>query len=710
MQRAGPASVLGDFNDARAEHFKSKARFFRRDGAYFVETEGADGKTATYRVDYTFGLEPLQQYLTTFPNGRVQALPYAWDTRSQEQGGQRWFHLYPDEAVPPGDALHWTGPLQNWNFMCADCHSTAVRKNYDAAKDSFAASFSEIGIGCESCHGPGAGHVGWANGGRDPNVALKGFASRAVQRPPVDWTPDAKTGSPAGGTSPIVGGELETCGRCHLRRSQFDEAWRPGSPLMDHYRPVFLTPDLFEDDGQMKDEVFNLSSFQQSRMFAKGVLCGDCHDPHSGKLKASGAEVCSQCHAAERFAATAHTGHKQGAGQPQSSQPDCISCHMPARTYMVVDPRHDHGFRIPRPDLSAAIGTPNACNDCHRDKPPAWAAQAVERWHGPTRKGFQTYARAFHAARTQAPDARALLLAAARDGETPPLARATAILFLDGHSGRDGDALINEALADPEPMARIAALRSVARLQPQERWRRAAGLLGDPVRAVRLEAVSTLAEGPPTGASDAERAAFGKAAEDYVAAERYNADRAESRTNLGNFFSRRGDAAAAENEYRAAIALAPVVAPRIALADLYRATGREADAESLLRATVMIDPQAAAPRHALGLALVRQKKYAEALDLLKQAAERDPGQPRYAYVYAIALQSTGRADEAMDVLRRAAEANPSDRSILSALLQNALRAGRLDEALGYAQKLSVLSPDDAGLKRIVEQLSGQGRK
>lgn len=705
MQRADANTVLGDFNDAKAEHFRSKASFFRRDGGYFVETEGADGKSATYRIDYTFGLEPLQQYLTTFPDGRVQALPFAWDTRPKGQGGQRWFHLYPGEAVPPGDALHWTGPLQNWNFMCADCHSTAVRKNYDATKNAFAASFSEIGIGCESCHGPASGHVVWANAGRDPKAALKGFASLARQRPPVDWTPDPKTGSPSGGASPTVGGELETCGRCHVRRSQFDATWRPGQPLMDHYRPVFLTPDLFEDDGQMKDEVFNLSSFQQSRMFAKGVLCSDCHDPHSGKLKADGAQVCSQCHAAERFAATAHTGHKDG-----KNQPDCISCHMPARTYMVVDPRHDHGFRVPRPDLTVAIGTPNACNDCHKDRPAAWAAEAVEGWHGPTRKGFQTYARAFHAARTQSPDARALLLAVAREKQTPPLARATAILNLDGQSGRDVDALIADALADPEPMARIAALRSVARLQPPERWRRASPLLADPIRAVRLEAVSTLAEGPPPGAPEAERAAFDRAAAEYVAAERFNADRAESRTNLGNFFSRRGDAVAAEEEYRAAIALAPLVAPRIALADLYRATGREADAERLLRATVMIDPQAAAPRHALGLALVRQKKYAEALDLLKQAAEREPGQPRYAYVYAIALQSTGRNDEAMDVLRRAAEANPSDRSILSTLLQNSLRAGQFDAALDYAQKLSALSPDDAGLKRIVEQLGGQGKK
>ncbi len=166
MQPATPISVLGNFSDARAEHFGSRARFFRNGDRFLVETEGKDGKQAEFGVDYTFGLEPLQQYLTTFPDGRIQALPYAWDTRPQDKGGQRWIHLYPDEAIPPGDVLHWTGGQQNWNFMCADCHSTAVRKNYDPSTNRFDTSFAEVSVGCESCHGPAKGHVTWATGGR----------------------------------------------------------------------------------------------------------------------------------------------------------------------------------------------------------------------------------------------------------------------------------------------------------------------------------------------------------------------------------------------------------------------------------------------------------------------------------------------------------------------------------------------------------------
>lgn len=699
MEPATPASVRGDFNDARAEHFSSKARFFRRGDLFLVETEGKDGKTAEFPIDYTFGLEPLQQYLTRFPDGRVQTLPYAWDTRPKDQGGQRWFHLYPDEPIPHTDALHWTGPQQNWNFMCADCHSTAVRKNYDPARNTYATTFSEVSVGCETCHGPAASHVSWAASGQSPNVANKGFASVAGKRPTPDWTPDPVTGNPRAGVSRPVGDEVETCGVCHARRGQFSEGWRPGQPLADHYRPVFLTPDLFEDDGQMKDEVFNYASFQQSKMHAKGVVCSDCHDPHGGKLKASGAEVCGLCHSPEKFTAASHTGHRAGPGQP-----DCIACHMPVRTYMVVDPRHDHSFRVPRPDLSVTLGTPNACTDCHKDKPAAWAAAAVERWHGPDRKGVHTYATAFHAARTGRPEARDLLLKVANDPATPALARATSLLFLQGRPSAEVESAMTRGLSDPDVMVRMAALGSLEGLPRDQRWRRGAPALSDPVRSVRIQAASTLAEGPPPGATAAERTAFESAMAEYIASERFNADRAEGRSNLARLFVRQGKTAEAEREYLASFELGFSISPRVDLADLYRTLGREADAEMLLRQTITMAPTAAAPRHALGLALVRARRYGEALDALKRAAELEPNQSRYAYVYAVALDSAGRSAEAQGVLERALETSPSDVAILSMLLQGALRSRDARRALPYAERLRILLPDDRSLGDIVRQL------
>ncbi len=614
MQEASAASVLADFNGAEAHHFSSNARFYRKDNGYFVETEGKDGKQAGFEVKYTFGLDPLQQYLVEFPDGRLQALPYAWDARPQSEGGQRWFHLYPDEDIPPSDALHWTGPLQNWNYMCAECHSTNVHKNYDAATDSFHTTFSEVSVGCEACHGPGAGHVQWARGGRPAAIAHKGF--------------------PAAGAAPS--GVNGTCDRCHSRRGEFSEAWLPGQPLADTHLPVFLTPDLFEDDGQMKDEVFNTSPFQQSKMFAKGVVCTNCHDPHSGDLKAAKSEVCSQCHAPETFATAAHTGHAAGPGAP-----DCIACHMPVRTYMVVDRRHDHSFRIPRPDLTLKIGTPDSCTaSCHKDRDAAWAAAAVERRLGPMRKGFQTYAEAFHRARLDQPQARDLLLKAARDPATPAIARGTALLLLRDRPSAAVEAEAARSVHDSDPIVRIGALRALEPMPLDARWRAAMAALSDPVRAVRIEAAYLLADMPAASLDGNARRAFDLASQEYVAAKQFNADRAEERSNLAGFYGRQGAAGLAEQEYLAAIKLAPrLIPPRIDLADLYRAMGREADAEKLLRQTIFELPEAAAPHHALGLALIRQKRYAEAMESLKRAAGLEPSQPRYAYVYAVALQS-----------------------------------------------------------------------
>lgn len=103
-------------------------------------------------------------------------------------------------------------------------------------------------------------------------------------------------------------------------------------------------------------------------MNAHGVACSDCHDPHSQKLRAPGNAVCAQCHLSVKFDVPEHHRHKPG-----TKGGECASCHMPTVTYMVVDPRHDHAMRIPRPDLSVKLGTPNACNDCHKDKKPSWA-------------------------------------------------------------------------------------------------------------------------------------------------------------------------------------------------------------------------------------------------------------------------------------------------------------------------------------------------
>jgi predicted CXXCH cytochrome family protein len=713
MDHATEQSVLGDFNNANFDYYGVRSRFFRRDGKFLVETDGPDGKPATFEVKYTFGLDPLQQYLIEFSDGRLQALSLAWDTRTKEQGGQRWFHLYPNEEIRHDDVLHWTKLNQNWNFMCAECHSTGVRKNYDALNDRFASTFAEISVGCEACHGQGSRHVAWVREqrswwpfGKDQDPK-KGLLTRLDERRDVVWRRDPRTGNAQRNFTPaLLRKEVETCGRCHARRGAFSEDWVPGRWLSDTHIVSPLARGLYEADGQMRDEVYNYGSFKQSKMFAAGVTCSDCHEPHGAKLRAPGDGVCAQCHAPDKYAAASH--HRHEAANPPLA---CASCHMPARTYMVVDRRHDHGFRVPRPDLSVKLGTPNACNDCHSDQSAEWAAAAVERWYGPERKGFQKYAEAFHSAWTEKADAAALPSVVAADRSAPAFARASALSELVPRVSPSNIGLARTGLADPDPMVRIGALDMLESVPAAQIWPLVAPLLSDSSRGVRIRAAALLAPVPTASQPAADREAFKRAAAEFIAAQRLNADRPEARSALGNFFARRGRAPDAEAEYKAALRLSPRYAPAaINLADLYRSLGRDGEGEGVLRAAIGSSPDDAGLHHALGLVLTRLKRYQDSLAALRRAAELDPDRARYAYVYGVALHSAGHVDEAMTVLKESAARHPDDRDTLLALISYSRDAGDFAGALGYAERLGRLAPGDVSLNALIENLRRQSGK
>jgi predicted CXXCH cytochrome family protein len=683
MQHASDKTVLGDFSGAGFDYDGVYSRFFRQDGKFLVETDGPDGKLGVFEVKYTFGVDPLQQYLVEFPDGRLQALSLAWDSRTKEQGGQRWFHLYPDEEVKHDDILHWTKLNQNWNFMCARCHSTGMRKNYDAATDRFATTWAEISVGCEACHGQGSRHVGWARAqqswwpfgkSEDPR---KGLLVRFDERRDVIWQLDSKTGNAHRNFTPaLVRREVETCGLCHARRGEFSQDWVPGRWLSDTHVISPLTRGLYYADGQMLDEVYNYGSFKQSKMFAAGVTCSDCHEPHGAKLRAPAEGVCLQCHAADKYAAVTHH-HHEAVNPPLS----CASCHMAERTYMVVDRRHDHSFRVPRPDVSAKLGTPNACNNCHRDKTAQWAASAVELWYGPNRKGLQNYAEAFHAAWAGRSDAAALLGRVAGDPGVPAFARASALTELGPHVSPANINLARAGLSDPDPMVRIGALDMLERVPANQLWPLVSPLLSDANRGVRIRAAALLAALPTAGQPAADHEPFEHAAAEFVAAQRLNADRPEARAALGNFYARRSLTAEAEAEYQAALRLSPQYAPAaINLADLYRQLGRDGEGESVLRTAIEASPRDAGLHHALGLALTRLKRADEAISELRRAAELEPDRARYAYVFAVALHSAGRGEEAIAVLKDGLAKHPEDRDVLLALITFNRDAGELPTA------------------------------
>ena len=715
MAVANEQSVLGNFNGAKFTYAGTTSRFFKRDGKFFVRTDGPDGKLADYEIQYTFGVDPLQQYLIAFPDGRLQASSIAWDARPKQAGGQRWFHLYPNEHVTHDDELHWTRPSQNWNFMCADCHSTNLRKNYDPTTNTFKTSWSEISVSCEACHGPGSNHVAWAKSispplekggeggfksqtkiplnppftkGEEANRtrADNGLTVNLDERRGITWTQNAATGNSMRSRPRASEREIEVCAQCHSRRGQIAEGYEAGRPLLDYYRPALLTGPLYYVDGQQRGEVYNWGSFLQSKMHANGVTCSDCHNPHSGKLRAEGNALCATCHSPSKYDTAAHHHH-----QPQSAGAACVACHMPATTYMVIDPRRDHSLRVPRPDLSAKFGTPNACNGCHTNRDARWAASQVNKWYGHDPQGYQHFAAAFFAAANDNFDAQEQLRAIAGDQTQPAIARATALAEMSAATSRTALDAIAEKLRDANTLVRFGALQSLAQVPLNDRLSLATPLLSDPVRVVRMEAASLLA-GVPTGQFSAEqRAAFERASAEYVDSQRYNADRAEARANLGIFYASRGDPVKGEDELKAAIRLDLFFIPAyVNLADLYRARGRDAEGESVLRDGLKVAPKSGVLHHALGLVFVRLKRMDQALGELERATAIEPGNARFAYVYGVALHSTGKPGAAIDKLEKTLLAHPNDRDILQALASFYEARGDSAAAKKYAERYQKL--------------------
>ncbi len=661
MQPATPDTVLGRFDGKTLRHGASTTRYFLRDGRPQVTTEGADGTAVTLDVTHTFGIAPLQQYLVDLPDGRKQSLGVAWDARPATRGGQRWFHVFPGPGTRPGDPLHWSGIDQNWNYQCADCHATGLIKGYDAAANRFATTSTDMHVACEACHGPGSAHLAWADSAPDKRPALAGaglgapLTSRHASALPLPGAPVV--------TSSSRQAEIEVCARCHARRGQFSDDHRAGDALLDHFRPALIEPGLYFADGQQRDEVFTWGSFLQSRMHAAGVTCSDCHEPHAGTLRAPGNAVCTQCHAATAYDAATHHHHREG-GEGAA----CIACHMPATTYMGVDPRHDHSLRLPQPTRSAALGTPDACTGCHAREGAAWTAAAVRRWFAQPRAGHQIFAEPFAASERREPGAAAALIAIVRDRTQGGLVRASALLRLPAPLDTDALAAAAKALDDADDIIRYAAVRALSSAEPAIRAYHLAPRLTDARRLVRIEAAHALAgEAEHALDADAQRQFAGALAE-AVAAERFNADRPEANTRLGDLYAARGDAAAAQAAYRDALARdAGFVPAWLHWANLTQRRDETATAAKLREGLARV-PASAELRHALGLSLVRQGRAGDAVSWLVDAARAAPDNPRYAYVAAVALHDTGKVVEARRAVTAALARHPHDAALREAAL------------------------------------------
>jgi len=713
MQEPTADSVLGDFSDVKVNFHGISSRFFQRDGDYFIDTANRDGKPQTFKIDYTFGFSPLQQYLVTLEDGRVQSLNIAWDSRLKSAGGQRWFHLQPDEDIDPEHPFFWTGHFNNWNSNCADCHSTNLQKNYSPDSNSYATTWGDINVACESCHGPGETHVDLAKGGQ-LSVASNGFET--FKSPGVQWrfslgdsiaNPQASKENSKGG---MVAGvdEINACGACHSRRMNLAPG-KPGDDYHDKNRLRLLDEDLYFPDGQIQDEVFVLGSFLQSKMHQQGVTCSNCHNPHSGKLVAQGNAVCAQCHQSDVFDQPKHHQHPQGSDGAQ-----CVNCHMPDRTYMGVDDRRDHSFSVPNLSIHKDLDTPLACAQCHDDKDPAWLKKSAALW-ADWPKQSESYSQhwsSVNAAARQRDRLVSKTLTTALEGQ-PDIIAATLLQQLAAFPSRLSVETAQKKLLSDSPLVRRAAVSSLAGVAPQTRWQLLASMMGDSHLSVRHEVAVQLMDASPL-VPEEERVAYQHLMDEYLEVISHNQDTPSGQLSLAQFYSRQGGPnnqgshSAALKAYKNALRLGPSYVPTlINFADFNRQIGRDAEAKALLKKALKIAPDSAGVQHSYGLMLIRESQYAQALPYLKEAFELPTGQPRYAYVYAIALDNQQQLSGAIAVLEVANKRWPNQTDLLLTLVRYLEKNNEINKAYRYLSDLSRIAPGSPQVQQILQRLQAR---
>jgi len=682
MEVADDATVLGDFNDAVFEFHGVKSRFYRKNKKFLVYTQGPDGKMGDFEITHTFGWYPLQQYLVPFPGGRLQCLPIAWDVRTK-----KWYHLYPKAPIDPSDWLYWTNAGQNWNGMCAECHSTNLKKDYDLRDDAYQTTWSEIDVSCEACHGPASRHVEWAE---LPDMARPQTANfeLVVKAKGMDSRQ-----------------QVELCAPCHSRRSILGDYTHTEPDLLDSMLPSLLTPEVYFADGQILEEVYVYGSFTQSKMYSRNVRCSDCHDVHSIKKVKEGNALCLQCHRAGIYDTQAHHFHKKKGekGEPIRSADgkvlfdvgtgaECAQCHMPERAYMVIDYRADHSFRIPQPDLSIKLGTPNACNRCHVDKTDQWSDEYITKWYGPGRRAH--YGTIIEAGRKQLPEAQKDLIKLAADPLYPVIVRSTALSLLAAYPAEETREAFELALMDDEALIRRTAVDHLKVPDHSLQATLLAPMLYDPVKAVHMEAARRMTEIPDPPLDSNQKKVFRISLDEYQKSMEYSADFAFGRYNLANLYAALKQPQKAVKNFRAAIKIDNLFYPaKVNLAMLYNQMGQNNEALTLLREVATAHPEVYEVQYSLGLLLAEEKKYAEAAKYLDLAAGGMPGRARIHYNLGLLRQHLKQESDAEASLLKAQELAPDNLDYLYALADFYLKRKKLNKARSIAEEMVARHPN-----------------
>ena len=541
--------------------------------------------------------------------------------------------------------------------MCAECHSTNLKKNYFVEKDSFHTTYSSINVSCESCHGPGQKHVDWAN---------------------TDQT-DKNMYVILGNDQPS---QMNMCAPCHARRVKLSKDLVPGLKFEDQYLVQNISSEYYHLDGQILEEDYVYGSFLQSKMHAQGVKCNDCHNVHSNELKMTGNKLCLQCHVPDTYDSPKHHFHKV---DTEASQ--CINCHMTGRYYMGNDFRRDHSFRIPRPDQSVAYGTPNACNECHDDQSEEWAAEWVIKWYGKDRSPhFSDYLLLSNQSDLNQND-RNKLDTFINDLNYPAIARSTVINNLDYTSENEIKALLN-ALTDSSAVVRYNALMQFRRMAPQDRISIAQRHISDETKLVRIASAQLLIGFEGEGWNETEKINLYKAKEELEEMLYSNADFSTGRLQLGDYFMQNNDAMTAIKHYKMALKMDSLLFPVYTnLATAY-SIGQQADkALEILNIWMDKQPDAGRPYYLRALLNFELGNNDIAVEDLNMAIDLDPQDSRSLYNLSTYYYQVKEYQKAEIEVKKALMIEPDNQEIKYLYILILKELGRIEESNRLMQEL-----------------------
>jgi len=683
MDHANASTVLGDFNDQSLEYNGMTHKFYKRDNRFFVFTDGETGKMEEFELKYVFGYYPLQQYLVEFDRGRLQTLPLTWNSKDS-----LWYHMstqvYKDEIIEHDNWLHWTNQAQNWNGMCADCHSTNLVKGYDPKTDNYHTTWSEIDVSCEACHGPASKHLEWAA--------------------KAEYARDEHTNSGlVVKTSGIDNKEyVDLCVRCHTRRGSLSD-FKHSADIYNHTIPNLPNGENYHVDGQILDEDYVYGSFTQSKMFMRDVKCNDCHNVHSTKRLFEDNRLCTQCHRADDYDTYNHHFHKQKGEKGEAVIADdgvkfevgdgarCINCHMPAQFYMGPDYRNDHSFRVPRPDLTQTLGTPNACNQCHADQSTQWAVDYIDKWHGISRPA--QYGTVFKKALTGSQEGFDGLLHIYKDEVYPEIIRATAIRLLGMHYQTQSKEILYDALGNFNGHIRFNALQNLM-LTDEKSLNVVLGMLNDQTKAIRVECASKLNAIPTDQIPAKYHEKLKQAQKEHLNSLEYSADFPTGKLNLANFYYNSKQTDKAEEFYKKALKQDSELHPiKINLALLYNSKGEYKKAEILLKDYLEHVPDDGPTTFTYALFLSERQRYDESMTYLLKASDLSPDNPRIFYNIAMMYDFRNNSEGAIKYLQTAIKINPQDANNYIALLNLRIKYKQTIQTKTLARQILEKFPD-----------------